>query len=243
MSQVPNGNESYASALDRGSLDGVRIRVLRHYDPAPDSAEAVLYKESLGVLAEHGAILVDIQEIPGLDRIRYLEWSLLQHEFKLEINAYLAKTPESVSTRTLAELIDFNRANAEAVMPHFGQDIFELSEQTSEEDEPPLETLATQLKRLAGAEGIDHLLAESKCKMLVAPTSGRPFKIDLENGDAPNIKYLPRTAQLPAVSGYPHLTVPMGLANGLPLGLSFIGTAFSEAELLSAGYAFEQARP
>ena len=124
-------------------------------------------------------------------------------------------------------------------MPHFGQEIFELSEQTSEKDEPDLKTLAAQLKRLAGTEGIDRLLTQSESIMLVAPTFGRPWNIDLINGDTFEGS---SCTTLPAVSGYPHLTVPMGLADGLPFGLSFIGTAFSEAKLLSAGYAFEQAR-
>ena len=124
-------------------------------------------------------------------------------------------------------------------MPHFAQEIFELSEATSDSDEPDLETLARQLKNLAGPEGIDALLEQANCEMLIAPTFGRPWEIDLENGD--NFEGSSCTT-LPAVSGYPHLTVPMGLGDGLPFGLSFIGTAFSESTLLSAGYAFEQAR-
>ncbi|MAV55668.1 MAG: amidase [Phycisphaerae bacterium] len=236
---VPNRTESYASALDRNSLQGIRIGVLRNHDPIPDSAEAILYEESLAVLVDCGAVLIDIQEIPGLGRIQRLEWSLLLREFKREINTYLDKTPASVSTRTLAQVMEFNTKNAEVVMPHFGQEIFEISEQTSEKDEPDLKTLAAQLKRLAGTEGIDRLLTQSESIMLVAPTFGRPWNIDLINGDTFEGS---SCTTLPAVSGYPHLTVPMGLADGLPFGLSFIGTAFSEAKLLSAGYAFEQAR-
>ena len=168
-----------------------------------------------------------------------LEWSLLLREFKIEINRYLASTPREVESRTLTEIMAFNVINSEQVMPHFAQEIFELSEETSESDEPNLETLARQLKNLAGPEGIDALLQQADCEILIAPTFGRPWRIDLENGD--NFEGSSCTT-LPAVSGYPHLTVPMGLADGLPLGLSFIGTAFSESTLLSAGYAFEQAR-
>lgn len=236
---VPNRADTYASSLSRDALRDLRVGILRQHDPKPDSSEAKIYQRALEMLEEQGAVLVDIEEIPGLGRIQRLEWSLLLREFKREINRYLDSTPQEVVSRTLAEVMAFNRTNAEKVMPHFAQEIFELSEQTTASDEPRLDTLARQLKRLAGPEGIDALLQQANCKILVAPTFGRPWKIDLENGD--NFEGSSCTT-LPAVSGYPHLTVPMGLADGLPLGLSFIGTAFSESTLLAAGFAFEQAR-
>lgn len=236
---VPNRADTYASSLSRDALRDLRVGILRQHDPKPDSSEAKIYQRALEMLEEQGAVLVDIEEIPGLGRIQRLEWSLLLREFKREINRYLDSTPQEVVSRTLAEVMAFNRTNAEKVMPHFAQEIFELSEQTTASDEPRLDTLARQLKRLAGPEGIDALLQQANCEILVAPTFGRPWKIDLENGD--NFEGSSCTT-LPAVSGYPHLTVPMGLADGLPLGLSFIGTAFSESTLLAAGFAFEQAR-
>ena len=236
---VPNQTGSYASGLSRDALQKLRIGVLRHHDPEPNSPEADLYQRSLDLLKEQGAVLVNIEEIPGLGRIQRLEWTLLLREFKREINLYLASTPSEVKSRTLSDVMAFNVANKELVMPYFDQDIFELSDQTSESDEKNLETLSLQLKRLAGPEGIDALLNQANCELLVAPTFGRPWKIDLENGD--HFEGSSCTT-LPAVSGYPHLTVPMGLADGLPLGLSFIGTAFSESTLLAAGYAFEQAQ-
>ena len=93
-------------------------------------------------------------------------------------------------------------------------------------------------KRLAGREGIDRLLAEYQCDALIAPTTGRAFPVNLEEGDA----LQGACTTLPAVSGYPHLTVPMGMADGLPVGLSFMGSQFSEAHLLAMGFAFEQTR-
>lgn len=236
---VLNRADTYASSLSRDALQDLRVGVLRQHDPQPNSSEAKIYQRALEILEEQGAILVDIEDIPGLGRIRRLEWNLLLREFKREINLYLDSTPPEVESRSLAEVMAFNRTNAEKVMPHFDQEIFELSEQTSPSDDPSLDTLARQLKRLAGPEGIDALLQQANCEILVAPTFGRPWKIDLENGDSFEGS---SCTTLPAVSGYPHLTVPMGLADGLPLGLSFIGTAFSESTLLAAGFAFEQAR-
>ena len=236
---VTDRTDTYASSLSRDALQNVRVGVLRQHDPKTNSSEDEIYQQALKVLEEQGAILVDIQDIPGLGRIQRLEWSLLLREFKREINRYLSSTPLEVQSRTLSEVMAFNLNNTERVMPHFDQEIFELSEGTSDSDEPDLDTLARQLKKLAGPEGIDALLKQANCEILVAPTFGRPWKIDLENGD--NFEGSSCTT-LPAVSGYPHLTVPMGVADGLPSGLSFIGTAFSESTLLSAGYAFEQAR-
>ena len=236
---VLNRADTYASSLSRDALRDLRVGVLRQHDPKPNSSEAKIYQRALEVLEEQGAVLVDIEDIPGLGRIQRLEWSLLLREFKQEVNRYLESTPQEVESRTLSEVIAFNRTNAEKVMPHFDQEIFELSEQTSESDEPNLETLARELKRLAGPEGIDALLQQTSCKILVAPTFGRPWKINLDKGDTFEGS---SCTTLPAVSGYPHLTVPMGFADGLPLGLSFIGTAFSESTLLAAGFAFEQAR-
>ncbi|MCB1211920.1 MAG: hypothetical protein KDK97_21545, partial [Verrucomicrobiales bacterium] len=89
--------------------------------------------------------------------------------------------------------------------------------------------------RLAGAEGIDFALARHRLDALICPTNDPTGPIDLESGDGRI-----RVASTPAaVAGYPHLTVPMGQVEGLPVGLSFIGAAWSEAALLAMGHAFE----
>ena len=90
--------------------------------------------------------------------------------------------------------------------------------------------------KLAGEQGIDRLLNTYNIDALISPSAGPAYKIDLKNGD----NFSGAQTTLSAVSGYPHLTVPMGHVSGLPLGLSFIGEAWSEAKLLSLGYAFEQ---
>jgi amidase len=92
--------------------------------------------------------------------------------------------------------------------------------------------------RLAGREGIDAMLKAANAQILVTPTYGTPWLSDPAHGDQFSG---PSASELPAVSGYPHLTVPMGLVEGLPAGLSFIGTAYADELLLKAGYAYEQA--
>jgi len=165
---------------------------------------------------------------------------VLLTELKADMAAYLATTPANVKPRTLADLIAFNKANAAAEMGLFGQDTFEKAEATKGLTDPAyLKARETSL-RLAGKEGIDKMLADAKVEVLVAPTTAPAWFIDSVNADqSPG----GGAGGLAAVAGYPHLTVPMGGVRGLPVGLSFIGPAWSDARLLALGYAFEQAAP
>ena len=234
---VGSGSADYEAALDVDALRGVRLGVLRPLSGEYGDSVSATFSTALRTLEGAGASLVEISEIPDLNRLGRLEWALLLREFKRDLNAYLATTPPGVKTRTLADLIAFNRAHADEVMPHFGQEIFEQSEATEGEEDPALPGIVAEAKRLAGPEGIDRLLADHDCVALIAPTTGRAFPIQLEGGD----KFEGACTTLPAVSGYPHLTVPMGLADELPVGLSFMGPALSEARLLALGFAYEQA--
>jgi amidase len=158
-------------------------------------------------------------------------------EFKHDLIAYLATTPAAVRTRTLADIIAFNREHADAEMPLFGQDLFEQAEATTGLDAEYRRARETSL-RLAGAQGIDRLLRRHSLVALVGPTMPPAWLIDSVHGD----QYPGAGAgSLAAVAGYPHLTVPMGQVRGLPVGLSFIGPKWSDALILALGYAYEQA--
>jgi amidase len=166
-----------------------------------------------------------------------MELKILLTELKADLNAYLATTPAAVKTRTLADVIAFNAATP-AEMVWFGQDLFEQAQATTGLNDPKYRDALKKAHELSGPQGIDRLLREHKVVALIAPTYGPAWTIDLVNGD----RSVASSTQLAAVSGYPHLTVPMGNAFGLPVGLSIFGAAFSEQTLLSLGYAFEQAR-
>ena len=230
----------YAAALDANALKGTRIGVLRYatgFHPETD----VVFEAALARLTAAGAILVDIKEGPDRKPIGAAENLVLNTEFKADIETYLASTdPAKVKTRTLADLIAFNRANTAEEMPLFGQEIFENAQQTKGLTDPDYLKAVETGRRLAGPEGIDKMLSDNTVVALVAPTLAPAWLIDPILKD----RYLGGGAGgLPAVAGYPHLTVPMGDVSGLPVGLSFIGTAWSEAKLLSLGYAFEQTAP
>lgn len=229
----------YVAALNPSALKGARIGVLRWATGWHAGVDA-RFAAALAVLKAQGAVLVDITTAPHRSEIGPNELAVLQTELKADIAAYLASTPANVKPRTLADLIAFNKANAAAEMGLFGQETFEAAEKTKGLADPDyLKARQTSL-RLAGKEGIDKMLAEAKVEALVAPTAAPAWFIDPVNADqSPG----GGAGGLAAVAGYPHLTVPMGGVRRLPVGLSFIGPAWSEARLLALGYAFEQAAP
>lgn len=230
--------QDYTAGLKPGALAGRRLGILRigvGGHPGTDK----LFEQALADLRAAGAELIDIQQPPDQQAIGATTGVIMQTEFKAGIASYLATAAPAVQVRTLADLIAYNKQNAEREMPLFGQEIFELSEARNGLDDPKyLEALATG-KRLTGPEGIDRMLATDRLDAIVAITGGPAAFTDpagVSRGAAINVPTI-----LPALSGYPHLTVPMGLANGLPVGLSFIGAAWSEADLLAMGYGYEQA--
>jgi amidase len=164
------------------------------------------------------------------------------YEFKVDMAAYLAtrvadpRYAERPLPRTLADLIAFNLAHAEDEMPHFGQEIFELAQSKGPlTDEAYLTALATS-QCLGGQDGIDAIMTEYQLDALLAPTGGPAWLTNYETGD----KYHIGSSSPAARTGYPLITVPAGFIGELPVGLTFMGRAFSEPTLLRLAYAFEQ---
>jgi amidase len=223
----------FAAGLSADGLKGVRVGVMR---PVMSAALAERFDAALKQLEAAGAVLVEVKQ-PPLPGIGEAEFLVLQVELKADLNSYLATTPASVKTRTLAQVIDFNIAHAGEEMPFFAQETFVMAEATKGLDDAAYKEARAKSFKLAGEEGITAMLKAGNVRLLVSPSYGLPWLSDPVNGDQFSG---PSASRLPAVSGFPHLTVPMGLARGLPVGLSFIGPAWSEPMLLSAGYAFEQ---
>ncbi len=227
--------QDYSAALDANALQGKRIGVARFeagYHAPTDAA----FAEALSVLEEAGAVLVEIKDFGGdMSAMGAAEYTVLLAEFRAGVEAYLATAPEGVKARTLADLIAFNAATA-AETEFFGQEIFEQAAKAPAlTDKAYLDAKATAA-RLAGPEGIDRLLTANYVVALVAPTGGPAWPTDPVNGD----HFLGSSSSLAAVSGYPHITVPMGEVRDLPVGLSFFGAKWSEGTLLGLAYAYEQ---
>ena len=227
--------QNYAEALDAGSLRKKRIGVMRF---ASGFGTDAAFETALALLREHGATLVEIKTFDD-SAIGKNEGKVLLAEFKIDLAKYLRSSPASIPVRSLADVIAFDKAHARQEMALFGQDSFEDAEKTKGLSDIAYKKARSISFRAAGANGIDRLLKQYDVVALVGPTMPPAWKIDAVNGDQSSGG---GAGSLAAVAGYPHLTVPMGLVKGLPVGLSFIGPKWSEALLLSLGYAYEQAR-
>ena len=215
----------------RDDLGGVTVGASRTIAEFPARVLA-LFDEALAALRELGATVVDV-EVPHVSELEAPEWEVLQYEFKVDLDAYLAGT-SGASVRSLEEAIAFNEAHAADEMPFFGQDVFESSFAKGPLTEPGyLEALAA-CGRLAREEGLD--VALERVDVLVAPTAGPAWLTDHVNGD----HYGAASSTPCAVSGYPNVTVPMGAISGLPVGLSFMGRPWTDVALLGLAEVFER---
>jgi amidase len=165
------------------------------------------------------------------------ELEVLLHEFKAGLEAYLAGLGPAAPVTTLADVIAFNERNREREMPYFDQELFLMAQEKGPLTSPAyLEALAA-CRRLSRAEGLDAVLGRHRLDALVAPTGAPAWVTDPVSGD----HYVGGSSTPAAVAGYPSVSVPMGFVFGLPVGLSFVGRAWSEAVLLRLAFAFEQA--
>jgi amidase len=225
--------KDFAAGLSGASLKGVRVAV---YRPDMSPLVAAQFDRALDTLRAQGAVLIDVHR-PKTDGMGDAEFDVLKFELKTDLNKYLASTPPGVKTRTLDDVIAFDTANADAEMPYFAQELFDMAAKSKGTDEPTYK--ARREKSYGLAKGaIDGMLKQADATILVQPTYGPAWLSDPIYGDQYNG---PSSSELPAISGYPNLTVPMGLVRGLPVGMSFIGPAYSDGKLLEAGYVYEQA--
>ncbi len=225
----------YTAFLKRDGLKGKRIGVWRDRFGFHEKVDRVM-EDGLRALKEAGAELVDPVEMEVMAEVGEAEWTVLLYEFKADIETYLHNRRPGSPYKTLADLAAFNEANREREMPFFEQEIFlKAMKKGPLTEKAYLEALA-KCRRLTRDEGLDRVVKEHRLDAVVAPSGGPAWKIDLVNGD----HYGGGSSAAAAVSGYGAITVPAGFIFGLPVGLSFIGPAFSEPRLLSMAYAFEQ---
>jgi amidase len=227
----------YTPFLRPDGLQGARLGVVRDWFGDHPQVDRLI-EGHLALLKEQGAELVDLEKIEHFTKFGEGELEVLLYEFKADLNAYLAGLPPEARVHSLDELVAYNDLHAETIMPYFGQErMLKALEKGPLSEADYLKALADN-QRLTRQDGIDALLREYNLEALVAPSGGPAWLVDYVNGDSSKG---PDTTSPPAVSGYPHITVPAGQVYGLPVGLSFIGMAYSEPALLRLAYAFEQA--
>lgn len=225
----------YRQFLKADSLRGARIGVARNLAGFDDRVDK-LFDQAIEAMRAQGAIIVDKVEVKGGKPLDDAELTILHYEFKDGINKYLAT--RTGLPKTLEDLIAFNEKESAREMPNFGQEIFIKSQESGPLTAREYTGAHAKAHRLAGPEGIDAALKKNRLDAIVAPTTGLAWTTDLVNGD----RYTGGAAsQSAAMAGYPHVTVPAGFVQGLPTGVSFIGTAWSEPKLIGLAYSYEQA--
>ena len=227
----------YSASLDPAGLRGARIGVARKkffgYSPEADA----LVEAAIDVLRRQGAVIVDPADIPHLGEYDDSELLVLLYELKADLAAYLVAWAPGGSVKSLADVIAFNDANKTREMPYFGQELFIQAQAKGPLTDQAYRDALAKDQRLSRTEGLDVAFAQNNLDAIVAPTGSPPWPTDLVNGD----HFLGASSTPAAVAGYPSIAVPVGYSFGLPVGMSFIGRANSEATLLKLAYAYEQA--
>jgi len=227
--------KDYAGALDRNGLRGARIGVARKFFGFNDATDRVM-KEAIDAIKSCGATIVDPADMATTGKYDNEELDVLLFEFKADINKYLAGLGANVRTRTLADMIKFNEEHRDAEMPYFGQELFTRAEAKGPLSDPKYKKARAACVRMSRAEGIDAVMKKHKLDAAIAPTGGPVWLTDLPNGD----HFIGGYSTASAVAGYPHITVPAGMAFGLPIGISFFAGPRTEARLIKFAFAFEQ---
>ncbi|HEX3675301.1 MAG TPA: amidase [Rhizomicrobium sp.] len=225
----------YAAALAGASLRGKRLGYIAPDPGAVPTETDLVFARAVAAMKAAGAEIVEIKDFtPPLPVQGTNEQMVLDYELKNDLNAYLAGLPHPVGVKTLADIIAFNRATPrETVL--FGQDLFEAAQATKGLSDPAYIKAHADLRASSRAT-LDKLIGGNRLDALIRSTDDPSFRVDIIKGDNDSSN----SSSLPATAGYPHLTVPMGYIHGLPVGLSFIGTAWTEKTLLQLGYAYEQ---
>ena len=224
----------YQMFLDANGLKGARIGVARDYWGKNAAVDKVM-NTALETLKKAGAELIDVK-FPNLNKFGDAEFLVLQYEFKDGLEKYLAERGSQY--KTLDDLIKFNKDNAAKELAYFGQTIFETSAKKGDLTSKEYLDAKETCRKYAREEGIDKAMDDNKLDVIVAPANAPTWMIDLVNGDCGS-SYV-GSSSMPAVAGYPNITVPAGFARELPIGISFFGRAWSEGPLIKFAYAFEQ---
>ncbi|MBS1818407.1 MAG: amidase [Acidobacteria bacterium] len=230
----------YARALDANGLRGARIGVMRaRYFGGHPAADA-LAEAAIAEMRRQGAVIVDPADVPTVGAFDESELEVLLYEFKAGIPAFFTWWGPGAPVSSVSDIMRFNRTHPAEELRYFGQDLLERADARGPLTDAAYVAALARGHELSRAQGIDAVMNAQQLDALVAPTGGPAWLTDLVNGDGGTAS-APAPSSLAAVAGYPHVTVPMGFEHGLPLGLSFIGRAWSEATLIRLAYAYEQA--
>lgn len=228
--------QDYSQSLDPAGMKGARIGIARAHFGFGEKVDRIL-ESAIDVLKSAGAVVIDPADILTLGQFEAAEQVVLRYELKAGLNAYLASLGPAAPVHSLAEIIAFNEQNRRREMPYFGQERFMQTESAGPLTTPEYLEALDLAHRLTRREGIDATMDKFQLDAIMAPTTGPAWVTDLVDGDHEG----GRSTRPAAVAGYPNINVPAGYINGLPVGISFFGRAYSESALIKIAYGFEQA--
>jgi amidase len=237
MDALTENEGSYVSALGSVIPADTRIGVL-NFAIGDNAGVQANFAAALEVLKGKGYTLVDIDEWEPTEGFGKASYDVLKYEFKATLNAYLTSTTDAVKTRTLSDLIEFNKTDPRELAV-FDQSIFEASDALGDLETTEYKDGLALVLKATRQNGIDKMMAENDVQFLMAPSTAPTFLVDHLYGDS----YPGGTGAgwIAAIAGYPHITVPMGMHKGLPTGVSFMSTANKDRQVVAMGYAYEQA--
>lgn len=227
-------HKDYTSFLNVEGLKSKRIGVEKSFLNVHEGIDTLM-KEAIDTMKQKGAEVIEVDFLARVKGISKEEYTVLQFEFKDGLNKYLATANASV--KSLKDVIGFNRKNEAKAMPFFKQDILESSEEKEGLEAKEYKDALHKILSVT-RNGIDGMMTELKLDTICGPTNGPAWCTDLVNGDFFTGYGMYSSA---AIAGYPHISIPMGLVYGLPVGLTFIGRAYGEPELIAVAYGYEQA--
>lgn len=236
--------KDYVAGLSTDALKGKRLGVVRDFGGYNDKTQPV-FEAALAVMAAQGAELVEIPAGQFPDH-RVEQLAIMSFDFRENFAAYMKDAPESQKVRDVDALIAFNKSDSRESAFDSGLIEYAASRTTGFSD-PEYARMRALVKQRTAVEGFDKVFKDFNVAAVVLPTRDvademkpngekQPNRIPKENAKAPG-----SGSSIAALAGYPNLNVPMGLVNGLPVGISLIGPAWSEGDLLAMGYAYEQA--
>ena len=232
------GSSNYSRFLDYDGLKGVRIGVARNM-AGKNPRVLKIFEHCIEVMKQLGAAIVDPADVHNFDKFGATELDVLHYEFRADLNKYLRSLNHQVPVHSMADVVKFNEENSDRVMPYFGQEHMLTALEKGPLSEKKYKDALAKNLRLTRKDGIDAAFRKHKLDVIIVPSGGPAWTIDLANGDA--INWDMESTSPAAVAGYPHITVPAGFVFGLPVGISFFAKAWQEPNLIKYAYAFEQA--
>jgi amidase len=226
--------EDYTGYLKPDGLKGKKIGLIKNSGGYSDRVDTLM-ANAVKCMTAQGAEIIEV-EAPSRREHADAEMLVLMYEFKDGLNKYLAGYGADVRVKNLSELIEFNLADS-VELKYFDQKIFIEANKKGDLTSTEYLDALKKAQKATRENGIDKMLEDHSLDALICPTGAPAWKTDLILGD----HYVGGNSSLAAVAGYPSITVPMGFIANLPVGISFIGTAWSEAKLIEIAYSYEQA--